>query len=313
PTVGVGAPASVPVPGEAWSTVLKERLGIAASLRAAFFSKDLSFTGETGFAIGSFWLTAKPEEVLGIRTFLDARVQGQNLSRSSHLTWDVREAYAETSLGDFDFKAGRQLTVWGRADKVNPTDVWSSRDYTFLAADDEDQLLGIAALQVAWNHWDHRLIVFWQPEWRPPVYPLGFLPPGIAVRNLNPTGQLAQIGMKLDHSGGRVDYAVSYAHLINKSPDLALLSAGPAGIDLGLQFNKIEVVGADAAIVLGDYGLRAEVAYTQTGNTSGSSALEQDSTLFGVVGVDRTFEGIFNVNVQYLHRHMFNWRDASQI
>jgi hypothetical protein len=73
------------------------------------------------------------------------------------------------------------------------------------------------------------------------------------------------------------------------------------------------VVGADAAIVLGDYGLRAEVAYTNTRNTSGSNPLDQDSNLFGVIGVDRTFDGVFNVNLQYLQRHMFGWRDASQV
>src|SRR3954469_12452841 len=151
PEAHPGTPASGPDTAETWSSIIKDRLGITASVRAASFSKDLSFDGETGFAVGSLWLTAKPQDVLGIRTYLDGRVQGQNLTRRSHLTWDVREAYAETALGDFDFKAGRQLTVWGRADKINPTDLWSTRDYTLLAPDDEDQLLGVAAVQVAWN------------------------------------------------------------------------------------------------------------------------------------------------------------------
>lgn len=288
-------------------------LGISGSARAAYFSKDLSFNGDSGFAVGSLWMTARPEEVLGIKTYFDARVQDQNLSRSSTPSWELREGYAETSLGDFDLKGGRQITVWGRADKVNPTDVWSTRDYTLLTTDDEDQRLGVSAIQIAWNHWDHRIIAYWQPEWRAPGIPITPLPPGVSIRNLTPGDQVSQFGLKLDHSGGSIDYSVSYAHAINRAPDIAILNSGAPGTALGFQFNKIDVVGADVAVVIGDYGFRAEAAYTDTQNNSGSDPLKQDNNLFGVFGVERTFEGVFNVNLQYMYRHFFNWQDPGQI
>src|SRR4051812_42653215 len=59
PNADAGAPASGPDTAETLSSIIKDRLGITASVRAASFSKDLSFDGETGFAVGSLWLTAK--------------------------------------------------------------------------------------------------------------------------------------------------------------------------------------------------------------------------------------------------------------
>ncbi len=191
--------------------------------------------------------------------------------------------------------------------------MWSTRDYTLLTTDDDDQRLGVSAVQVAWTHWDHRLIAYWQPEWRSPIIPITPLPPGVSIQSLTPENSVPQFGLKIDHSSGSVDYSVSYAHVINRVPDLTVLSSGPQGVAIGFQFNKIDVAGADAAIVIGDYGFRAEAAYISTQNSSGSDPLRQDSNLFGVIGVERTFGGVFNVNAQYLYRHFFNWQDPSQI
>jgi hypothetical protein len=286
---------------------------VAVSARAAFFSKDLSFSGNSGFAVGSFWLTAKPEEVFGIKTYVDARMQDEDMTRGSRAALELREAYAEGSIDNLDVRVGRQITVWGRADKVNPTDVWSTKDLTLLAPNDEDQFLGVSALQAAWNQWGFRLIGIWQPEWRTPVFPIPPLPSGVSIQNLTPSEPAAQWGVKLDHSGGAVDYAISYAHAINRIPDLSVLSSGPRGVQVGLKYNPIEVIGADGAIVLGDFGIRAEVAYTNTNNDDGGNPLMQDNNLFAVIGADRTLDGVFNFNVQYLHRHTFNWKDPERM
>jgi hypothetical protein len=293
-------------------SLVKDRLGIAGSARGALFSQDLSSSGDSGFALGSLWLTAQPEAFFGVKTYVDARVQGQNLTRSFRPSWDLREAYVEPSVDDFDFRAGRQITVWGRADKVNPTDVWSTRDYTLLTTDDEDQRLGISAVQVAWNHWDHRLIAYWQPEWRAPLLPIPPLPAGVTLQSVTPRDPASQFGVKLDHSGGLVDYSLSYAHVMNRLPDLTVLAAGSSGELVGLQFDPVDVLGGDAAIVAGDFGLRAEAAYTRV-RGSGTDPLTQRSNLFAVVGAERTFAGVFNINVQYLYRHAFNWQDPARI
>jgi len=293
-------------------SLFKDLLGVSGTVRTAYFSKDMSYDGQSGFGVGSIWLTAKPEEVLGVKTYFDARVQGQDLTRSSDLSWEIREGYAETSVRSLDIKVGRQIIVWGRADKINPTDVWSTRNYTLLTTDDEDQRLGVSTLQTAWNQGSFRIIGIWQPEWRTPLIPIPPLPIGVTVQNLTPTNQASQFGLKIDHSGD-VDYSLSYAHVIDRTPDLTVISQGSQGVRAGLQFNSIDVFGADAAIVLGDYGIRTEVAYTSTKNPDSTDTFVQRSNLFGVVGVERTFDGELNFNVQYLYKHNFNWQDPSQI
>jgi hypothetical protein len=278
-------------------------------VRADYFSKDKSFSGKTGYAVGSIWATASPREVGGIRTYFDARLQGQDLTRGSRVSSELREAYAQTALGNFDVRVGRQVTIWGRADKVNPTDAWSTRDFTLLVPNDEDQRLGVASLQGTWNHGAYRVIGLWQPEWRSPVLPIPSLPPGISLQNVAPPQPAGQFGIKLDHSGQGVDWSVSYAHSINRTPDLAIMSQGLPGTSVALLYRHVKVIGADFAVPVGQYGLRAEIAYTKTGNRGGNDPLAQNNNVFAVFGAERTFAGELNVNAQYLYRRTFDLQD----
>ena len=304
-----------PLPGphsaepEPERSLMKDILGLSGSVRADYFSKDKSFSGKTGYAVGSVWATAIPQEVAGIRTYFDARLQGQDLTRGSRVSSDLREAYAQTALGNFDVRVGRQITVWGRADKVNPTDAWSTRNYTLLVPNDEDQRLGVASLQGTWNLGAYRVIGLWQPEWRSPVLPIPPLPRGISLQNIAPTHPAGQFGIKLDHSGQGVDWSVSYAHSINRTPDFAIVSQGLPDTSIGLLYRHVEVIGADAAVPVGQYGLRAEIAYTKTGNRGGNDPFAQNNNVFAVFGVERTFIGELNLNAQYLYRRTFDLRD----
>jgi len=306
----MGDPLPGPHSAEPERSLMKDILGLSGSVRADYFSKDKSFSGKTGYAVGSVWATAVPQEVAGIRTYFDARLQGQDLTRGSRVSSDLREAYAQTALGNFDLRVGRQITVWGRADKVNPTDAWSTRNYTLLVPNDEDQRLGVASLQGTWNLGAYRVIGLWQPEWRSPVLPIPPLPPGISLQNIAPTRPAGQFGIKLDHSGEGVDWSVSYARSINRTPDLAIVSQGlPAGTSVAPLYRHVEVIGADAAVPVGQYGLRAEIAYTKTGNRGGNDPFAQNNNVFAVFGVERTFIGELNVNAQYLYRRTFDLRD----
>jgi len=307
----IGAPVPDPQAAEPAPeiSVLKDILGLSGSVRTDYYSKDKSFSAQTGHAVGSIWATATPREVAGIRTYFDARLQGQDLTRSARFSSDLREAYAQTALGEFDLRVGRQITVWGRADKVNPTDAWSTRDYTLLVPNDEDQRLGVASLQATWNHGAYRVIGLWQPEWRSPVLPIPRLPQGISLQNVAPTHPAQQFGLKVDHSGEGVDWSVSYAHSISRTPDFAILSQSSPGTSIGLLYRQIKVIGADAAVPVGQYGLRAEIAYTQTSNPGGNDPLAQNNNVFAVFGVERTFAGELNVNAQYLYRRTLDLRN----
>jgi hypothetical protein len=298
---------SDPEPSANALTQVQETLGLSGTARASEFSRNSSFDDETGYTVGSLWITAKPQELWGIKTYFDGRVQDQDLTRDFKALWEVREGYAQTSPGNLDLRVGRQIIVWGRADKVNPTDVWSTRDYTLLAPDDDDQHLGVDTMQATWNAGPYRLVALWQPEWRYPSYPIPPLPSGLTLRNISPADPAEQVGFKLDHSGDGLDWSVSYAHALDRTPDLKILSIATPGLPVGLIYRPVSVFGADAAVPIGQYGLRGEVAYTRTQNQDDPDAITKKSNVFLVLGGERTFDGELNINLQYLYRRAFDF------
>lgn len=299
---------------------LIDPLGIAGTVRTSFFTKDNSFVDAPGVQNDSLWITARPPEFAHIKSYFDARIQAQMVSGNSRISRDVREGYLERTLGNLEIKAGRQIVVWGRADKINPTDSWSIRDDTLLVTDDDDQRIGATAAQVAWSAGAKHLIAIWQPEFRFPVLPIPPLPAGTALTNLAAAPRADQFGLKFDHSGEGADWSLSYAHPINRTPDLVLLPSprgaraglGSPATRLGLAYNFADVIGADAAVPVGRYGLRGEIAYTHTRNRDGANPLAQDSNLFAVLGVERTW-GELNINLQSLFKRSFDDRGPESI
>jgi hypothetical protein len=304
---------------------IMQPIGLSGSLRFSEFYRDRSFSTETGILNASVWANLRPESILGIQPVVDFRVQAQNLPVASlgsqsqggaaasvaDVDVELREAFVEASLGSFDFRMGRQILVWGRADKVNPTDNLTVRDFGLLVTDDEDQRLGPFTTQAVWNTGDYRLYALWQPEWREPVFPLGALGSGIQIAYGKPANTFEQFAVKLDRSGGAVDWSVSYFHGIDKTPDIRLVSSTASSTQLELLFQKIDVIGADFATTFGQTGVRGEAAYTRTRDTTGGDIFTKNANLFVVLGIERSFYETMNLNLQYLYRHTFGFVGAN--
>lgn len=287
----------------------RDVLGLFGTLRGSYFSRDFDFDPKANPISASAWLMAEPMRVWGVKSYFDARVQDQDIGRKSKTSWELREGYVERALGVLDVKAGRQIIVWGRADKVNPTDVWSVRDLKLLTTDDEDQRLGAAAVQASWRVGHFSLIGVWQPEWRTPNFPVPTLPAGLQSRTVDPHDAAGQFGLKLDHSGEGADWSVSYARTIDKLPDLVVEAPGR----LDFIYRPMEMFGADAAVPVGQYGLRGEIAYSRTLNRDVPGAAIKHDSLFLVAGIERTFGGELNFNLQYLYRHSLGFQDPNQV
>jgi hypothetical protein len=297
----------------AQETFIKETLGATGSLRGGYFSEDRRFTDDKHFLVGSAWLTLRPEEVLGTKIYFDGFIQGEDLSRSATHVSDVRETYLDRSFGDFDFRVGRQIIVWGRADKINPTDNLSVRDFRRLMTDDEDQRTGVLATQLTWNIGEERIKAIWLPEWRSPKFPFPPVAPGLNFVYVDPKTPIQQYALKWDHMGsGGFDASFSYFHGYSKIPDLSpKVVAG--GVDLELLFPLIQTFGFDAAWTMDRYGLRVESAYTLTPDNNGRNVLAQNPFLFTVFGVERSFDDQFSVNVQYLNRWVQGYSGFAEI
>jgi hypothetical protein len=289
----------------------KDLLGPTLSLRTAYWSDDTQFTKDHHFWVGSAWLTLRPQEFEGFRIYADGYVQAEDLARNIRTVADLREAYVDRSFAFIDIRGGRQIMVWGRADKLNPTDQLSVRDFRRLFVDDEDQRTGLAALDVTANAGDYRLKGVWVPEWRDPGLPLPDVGGGIRWIFQEPDQPLEQFALKLDHTGsGGFDASMSFFHGYSKVPDIAPL-AKVGGIDLAVKFPLINVLGADFAWSVGDWGLRGESAFTRTDNVRGDDPYAQKPSLFSVLGVERTLIENFTVNAQYLNRWVSHYNDPT--
>jgi len=284
-------------------------LGLSGTLRGSAFSHNFSFDRDAPAVSGSAWFTAEPARFRGVKTFVEGRVEIDDLHGRLRTSWELREGYVERSFGDVDLKVGRQIIVWGRADKVNPTDIWSVRDTRLLTTDNEDQRLGALAVQAEWRLSGVSLISIWQPEWRAPVFPIPPLPAGLMAGSAKPRDVTGQVGLKLDHSGSGIDWSLSYARAIDKIPDLRL----EAPARLNLVYQRIEMLGADAAVPVGQYGLRGEVAYMRRLDRDQPGTFTKYDDLSLVAGIERTFGGEFNVNLQYLYHRNYGFRNPDDI
>lgn len=285
---------------------LRDALGLSGTLRAGYFSRAFDFNPAENVASASTWITAQPRRIWGVASHVDARFQDQDVMGEPRTSWDLREGYIERAFDDLDVKVGRQIIVWGRADKINPTDVWSVRDLKLLTTDDEDQRLGAVALQASWSIRQVDLIGVWQPEWRAPNFPMPTLPAGLQARTVEPGSAAGQVGLKLDHSGERMDWSVSCARTIDKVPDLVLEAPGR----LDLTYRPSEMIGADVAVPVGHYGLRGELAYSASRDRNIPDAAIKHDNLFLVAGIEHAVGSELNLNAQYLYRHNFGFRDA---
>ncbi len=290
-----------------------DAFGPSGSLRGSFYESDKRYTSASPLSTGSLWLNLKPEEFAGIRSYAEGYLYGENAEGTFKGSWDVREAYLERSFGPLDLRAGRQINVWGRADKVNPTDNLTVRDQRLLFNDDEEQRLGIGALQAVWNFDSFRLLGVWQPEWRRPLFAFPPLPAGITVVQRDPTDAYRQFALKIDTSGSDFDGSVSYYNGYDKTPDLALESSGGPSTIVGLIHRPIQVFGADFATTLGSFGLRAEVAYNHTEDSTGLDPLVKNRNIFGVLGIERSLGESFSINIQYLGRYAFAFQELASI
>ncbi len=298
------------VAGEGRAAEWVDVLGPSGSLRGTAWSQSKDYAEDRAYTEGSLWLTLRPEEIAGFKFYADGFVAKEDLGHKAQTASSLREFFVEKSIDRFDFKLGRMITVWGRADKVNPTDQFSVRDFRRATINDEDQLEGIGSAQIAINFDELRLIALWTPEWRSPRYPLPEQP-GIRLGTEEPDTPEKQWGLKVDRSGGAIDWSLSYFQGYSKTPDIALRAADASGVDLALNFSPIRAWGADFASTIGAWGLRGEIAYRTSDDRDGKDPTLQNPETFLVLGVERSPWEDFNINLQALYKHVEHYQDLA--
>jgi uncharacterized protein DUF1302 len=301
------APEPVVEPGPpAWAA-------LSGSARAGYWSSSRTRDDREHFATAALWLKAAPRLAEKAALLVEGWVMNQDLFHEDATGGRWREAYIDLGLGPFDVRLGKQIVAWGRADRVNPTDVVSPRDFTLLVPDDDDQRFGVAALKATYYAGTVSVTGLWLAEFEPHVTPIPRPDAPFTTRERVPADPVAQWAVKLDHTGGGFDWSLSYFDGFDPFPDLGIDRVTPAGVELILRHHRIRVVGADAATTVGRYGLRGEAAYTFTEDPAGDNPQVKNPFFFMVVGGDRTVAEHLNINLQYIFRYVVHFRSPVDI
>ena len=288
-----------------------ERWGLSGSARAAYWSSSRMLDNEKNLGVGALWLKWNHKLPKGIGLYAEGWARSDNVFKGTDKKYLIREAYADYANGAWDFRVGRQIIAWGRADRINPTDNLTPRNFKILVPEDDDNRFGALAAKARYSFGDYSVTGIWLPDFRANVLPFP-KQTGISYDEDVPDSHRTWAA-RFERSGKDLDWSVSYYDGFDLNPDISVKSAGPAGVNLLLSHHRYRVLGADAATALGRYGLRGEIAYARTADSNGNDPFIKNPFFWGVVGVERTFFSYLNVNVQYFLRHVTKFEDPSNV
>lgn len=297
-----------PSPRPAWL----EKAGLGGFIRTDYYSASKRLDNQHSLP----GLTFQPKALPKFGSWGDAKIEGRitddNLRGPNRFWGRLLEGYANFYLGSVDMRIGKQNIVWGRADALNPTDVLTAKDFTLLSAkDEEERRIGTAGIKLNYYRDLYTLSLIWLPIFNPTTIPLTTSPGFRLIEDKRSQGDWTDQGfaIKLDQTGGTVDWSVGYYYGLDLFPVGRPLSS----TQTLLVHNRIHMVGADFARTFGRFGLRGEAAYVHTQDPRGTDPFIKNPYIYYVLGADHDVTEDLNVNLQAYQRIIVNYQDMFQI
>ena len=284
---------------------------LTGSLRTGYWNSNRNLDNSLNYTPSSVWLKTAPDlesgwYARGNGWLLDERP----LDRGGRVLGELQEGYVGWRNDKIEISLGRRMLAWGRADRINPTDVLTTRDYTRLFAYDEDQRRGGVVGTASYTFSDMTATALWLPEFRPNIFPVP-QNKGFSVRQGTDRLSADQFAVRLNRTGGNFDWALSYFTGVNRNPGARLIELSPASVLVDAVYNRVQIWGADFATNSGKYGLRGEVAYSQPHGTKGD-IFNPRPFVEAVLGVDRNVTSSVNINLQYIVQHVFSYSEPAR-
>lgn len=233
--------------------------------------------------------------------------------------FQVREAYADLFLGDFDLRAGQQIIAWGRADGINPTNNLTPQDYFVRSPEPDDMHLGNFLLRGRYTIKSRiRLEGIWVPVYRHSVYRFDLFDmpdyvdftdsfkPDAMLKNGSFAGKLEFL---FDRFDGSVSWFNGYDPMpgITSAPLPEIPGENPS-INLYAKPFRQQTVGMDFSFGIGSFGIRGEAAYREPEAAFKGEIFVPNRDLRYVLGFDRSF-GIVNIMVLYSGQYVFEFEE----
>ncbi len=237
--------------------------------------------------------------------------------------FQLREAYADLYLGDFDLRAGQQIIAWGRADGINPTNNLTPQDYFVRSPEPDDIRIGNFLVRGRYTIKSRiRLEGIWVPVYRHSVYRFDlFDMPGFVnfTDAYNPEAALkngsfaGKIEFLFDRFDGSVSWFSGYDPMpgIEASPLPETPGENPS-IDMYARPFRQQTGGLDFSFGLGSFGIRGEAAYREPDGAYKGEIFVPNRDLRYVFGIDRSI-GIFNMMVMYSGQYVFDFEEMQML
>ncbi|MCK5134636.1 MAG: hypothetical protein KAR19_02515 [Bacteroidales bacterium] len=234
---------------------------------------------------------------------------------------ELREAYFDFSSEHWDFRAGRQIVIWGVSDGMRITDVVSPMDMTeFLARDYDDIRIPVNALKLGYSNTFLRSELIFIPVSSFFIFPDSpdnpwsvFPTSGFPVYEVD-LEQFPEKRLANSEFGGRVsfflsglDFSIAALHSWNKMP---VLEQNPStAMDTlfvkGL-YERMDMLGADFSFPLWQLVIRGEAALylgeiQGTDPGTGSDIVLRNTGNF-LFGVDWYPGHEWTITAQYSHK-----------
>ncbi|MBE9469342.1 MAG: hypothetical protein IMY72_13640 [Bacteroidetes bacterium] len=242
---------------------------------------------------------------------------------------ELREVFLEYTTKNWNFKAGRQIVIWGISDGLKITDLVSPMDMTeFLARDYDDIRMPVNSIRVRYlNQCMRAEIIFipvssfsivpYQEENPWSVFPSNTGNYFDVNMNVNPEKTLknSEYGGRLSFFLSGIDFSLSALHTWNKMPIFKRqLSANNDTVFAVAVHNRMDMIGADFSIPIAKFVVRGEFAEyfgeLQSLNipVNSNDLLKRNTTNF-LLGIDWYPGNEWTITAQYSHKLISDYID----
>lgn len=181
----------------------------------------------------------------------------------------LHEAYGEYQGESYDFRVGKQIITWGKADGIRVTDLISPSDLTeFITFEFDDTRIPINAIQfrMLFDQFNIELItipVFTPAKKAPTDSPWFIKSPLLSTKNTTLIENTPEHNYQSIEFAGKfalflpeIDLAVSMMYLWDDYPIITTEDQ-----IIHLEYHRDTIIGFETAIPLGDFVIRSEIAY----------------------------------------------------
>ena len=274
-------------------------------------SQESDFSGEAG----SLWAASLRSETCGDFILGDTYLKGKfqafygNSSACAEgragfdgtentAYWKLNEIYIDYSEDFWAFRAGRQKAAWGKADGIDITNVICPKDYSSVSALFEDESLAVDAARLGFNRGSVSADFYFIPVFTPASLPeektAGLSSITMPEKNI----KNAEYGLKLSGYFSKCDLSLYGFYGWEDMPFLSY-TLSSEGVQAAASYKRMAMLGADAAVPLGQTVLRLEGAFFPGRHfqvaaekiLSGSESTEGHNNLLALAGLDWMREG----------------------